>query len=720
MYLCTIKTNGAPFGRSPTSIHRHTMKHSSPLLLSLLFVAAVSPLHAQVAQTAAPREQADTLTDQATTAPKQVDLRSATVSAKRKGLFHALGLTQNNETITGHELLRAACCNLGESFVNNPSVDVNYSDAATGARQIKLLGLAGTYVQMLAENVPTMRNLAQPFGLNYVPGTWMESIQVSKGASSVKNGYESLTGQINVEYKKPQVKYPNILLLNGYADAHGRIEGNVESTLLPSARWGTTVLGHYSQTLHTHDENHDGLADRPKTEQFNLMNRWTYNGDHLLSQFYLRGLKETREGGQFAHHGEAMNDPYRVTIDTKRVEATNKTAWMFHDENNTNIALILSGSRHLQNANYDHRIFNARQTNAYASLLFETQWQRTHTLSAGLSLNHDDFGRTVGDRTFAPGVALPTSARETVAGAYAQYTYTLGSALTLMGGVRIDHSNLYGTFVTPRAHLKFSPRRNFVVRLNAGKGYRTAWVPEEMNYLLTGSRTLDFSSDHLREEAWNYGLNIGYKLPLGDHVLDLSADYYYTNFEKQAVVDFDADPHRISIHPLQGDSYSHVVQLQASYPLFEGFNLTAAYRYTNVRTAFGRPDGSVSVMEKPLQSRYKALVTATYATPLEKWQFDVTLQLNGGGRLPLNYVLADGTTSWNPYFKAYPQLSAQVTRNFRGFSVYVGGENLTGYKQPNAVIDFAHPRGSQFDPTLVYGPLDGAMFYAGFRYTIAR
>ena len=452
------------------------------------------------------------------------------------------------------------------------------------------------------------------------------------------------------------------------------------------------------------------------------MNRWTYNGDHLLSQFYLRGLQETREGGQFAHHGEAMNAPYRVTIDTKRVEATNKTAWMFHDENNTNIALILSGSRHLQNANYDHRIFNARQTNAYASLLFETQWQRTHTLSAGLSLNHDHFGRTVGNGTFAPETMtqLPTSAHETVAGGYAQYTYTLGSALTLMGGVRLDHSNLYGTFVTPRAHLKFSPRRNFVVRLNAGKGYRTAWIPEEMNYLLTGSRTLDFERDHLREEAWNYGLNIGYKLPIGEHVLDLSADYYYTHFDKQAVVDYDADPHRISIHDLNGKSDSHVVQVQASYPLFEGFNLTAAYRYAKVRTTFGQPDGSRRLMEKPLQSRYKALVTATYSTPLDKWQFDLTLQLNGGGRMPLNYQLPDGSAAWRPTFNAYPQLSAQITRNFRRFSVYVGGENLTGYRQPDAVIDFANPRGNRFDPTMVYGPLDGAMGYVGFRYTIAR
>ena len=200
----------------------------------------------------------------------------------------------------------------------------------------------------------------------------------------------------------------------------------------------------------------------------------------------------------------------------------------------------------------------------------------------------------------------------------------------------------------------------------------------------------------------------------------MSADYYYTHFDKQAVVDYDADPHRISIHGLNGKSDSHVVQVQASYPLFEGFNLTAAYRYAKVRTTFGQPDGSRRLMEKPLQSRYKALLTATYSTPLDKWQFDLTLQLNGGGRMPLNYHLPDGSAAWRPTFNAYPQLSAQITRNFRRFSVYVGGENLTGYRQSDAVIDFANPRGNRFDPTMVYGPLDGAMGYVGFRYTIAR
>ena len=110
----------------------------------------------------------------------------------------------NTELIGRGQLIRAACCNLGESFTANPSVDVSYSDAATGAKQIKLLGLSGTYVQMLTENVPNLRGASLPYSLGYVPGPWMQSIQVSKGASSVKNGYESTTGQINIEFLKPQ------------------------------------------------------------------------------------------------------------------------------------------------------------------------------------------------------------------------------------------------------------------------------------------------------------------------------------------------------------------------------------------------------------------------------------------------------------------------------------------------------------------------------------
>ena len=651
---------------------------------------------------------------------QNVLLKETTVRAKRRGLYRSFDNVENTQVLSMHELTKAACCNLGESFVTNPSVDVNYSDAATGARQIRLLGLAGTYVQMLTENMPNFRIAAQPYGLSYIPGQWMESIQVSKGASSVKNGYEAVTGQINVEYKKPHQKYPNWLAVNGYADMRGRIEGNAETTLRPNHRWGTTVLAHYDKHLTAHDDNGDGFADMPKQEQFNLLNRWTYSGGHIFSQFGIKGLTEKRESGQIVdHHGVRPLNPYLIHIDTRRVEAFGKTAYMLGDTHQSNLALILSGSIHDQDAAFGRRNYDVTQHNGYASLMFETQWTAAHSLSVGASLNYDHYERTLPTTGI---VWLNGGARrthETVPGAYVQYTYQLGRVFTLMGGLRIDHSNLYGTFLTPRAHLKWMPSRHLALRLTAGKGYRTTHVLEENNFYLAGSRRLEIANDHLREEAWNYGASLTLKYPLFDHVLNLTGEYYYTDFLRQAVTDFDSSPQLLRFYSLNGRSYSSVFQIEASYPFFDGLTLTAAFRHTDVRTTYDLPSGPQR-LEKPLQSRYKGIFTASYATPLERWQLDATLQLNGGGRMPTPYLLPDGSPSWAPRFKAYPQLSAQITRNFRRWAVYLGGENLTAYKQSAAIIDAHNPWGNRFDPTMVYGPLDGAMLYVGFRYTIDR
>lgn len=664
--------------------------------------------------------QATVLTDSTQlTPPSEVQLKEAAASVKRRGLYRSFDHVENSQTISLHELSRAACCNLGESFVTNPSVDVNYNDAATGARQIRLLGLAGTYVQMMTENVPTFRTVAQPYGLSYVPGTWMQSIQVSKGASSVKNGYEAITGQINLEYTKPNTPHPNWLLVNGYADVRGRYEGNVETTLRLNPQVGTTLLGHYSNTTRAHDDNHDGFADMPRTEQLNLLNRWTFDYGHIFSQVLVRGLSEKRRSGQIVGQSAALANPYLINIDTKRIEGFAKTAYLLGDHHNTNLAIILSGSIHDQQSLFGRRRYDVTQRNAYASLMYEATYAHAHSLSAGLSLNHDGFTRTLP----ATGLSLLNTVpqhNETVGGAYAQYTYQLHDQLTLMAGLRADRSNHYGTFFTPRAHLKWTPTRAVALRLTAGKGYRSTHVLEENNYLLAGSRVVEMESDLLREAAWNYGAALTLRLPVAERVLNATVEYYHTEFEQQAVIDFDSSPSLIRFYQLRGRSYSSVVQAEASYPFFEGFNLTAAYRFTHARTDYELPIGRQR-LEKPLQSRYKALLTATYATPLDRWQFDLTLQLNGGGRLPKSYLIAgENKEAWASHFKPYPQLSAQITRNFRRWAVYIGGENLTSYRQENAIIDAANPWGSRFDPTLVYGPLDGAMLYAGFRYTLAR
>ena len=648
--------------------------------LTLLALLTSTSLCAQVADSL----RADSLVGQ--------ELREVTVTPNGVNRVRASAVG-NTEIISSKELLRAACCNLGESFTTHPSVDVNYADAATGARQIRLLGLSGTYVQMLTENIPNYRGLATPFALGYIPGPWMQSIQVSKGASSVKNGHESITGQINVEFKKPQAT--PFADANLYYNTKGKLEANLGGNLQLSKRWSTALLGHYEMPGKAHDANGDGFADMPKIKQGLLQSRWAWMGDYYIFQASVKGLKEHREGGQLAHHSPLTTHPYLIDITNERYEAFVKNAYIFNEEHASNVALILSGSLHHADAEYGQKSYHADQRNGYASLMFETDFSEHHSLSTGVSLNYDYLSE------------FPS---ETTPGLYAQYTYKLGERLVVMGGLRWDHSSIYGGFLTPRMHLKYSPNGFLTLRGSIGKGWRTVHPLAENHYLLASGRHVVVDPDLDQEEAWNYGLSAALSIPVGEKKLELNAEYYYTTFLHQAVIDFDADPHTVRFSNLDGESYSHTWQAEASYPLFEGFTLTATYRRSNVKSTYG---GVLN--EKPLTNKYKGLVTASYAPGLGKWQFDVTLQLNGGGRMPTPYATADGFPSWPARYKGYEQLSAQITRFFRFWSIYVGGENITNFKQKNPVIGADDPWGPNFDSTMIWGPVHGTIGYIGIR-----
>ena len=622
-------------------------------------------------------------------------LSEVTVSAHKSNRAKISGLS-NTDFISSKELLRAACCNLGESFTTNPSVDVNYTDAATGAQQIRLLGLSGTYVQMLTENIPNYRGLAAPFSLSYIPGPWMQSIQVSKGASSVKNGYESITGQINVEFKKPQAT--PWADANLYYNSKGKLEANLGANLKLSEKWSTALLGHYEILDKAHDDNGDGFVDMPKVRQSSLQSRWAWLSDNYIFQASLKGLKERREGGQIGHHAVGNTHPYLIDITNERYEAFAKNALILDAEHAANIALILSGSLHHENATYGHQQYIADQRNGYASLMFESDFDEHHSISTGVSLNHDYLDEQI------------RKIDETTPGVYAQYTYKIGEKFTLMGGLRWDYSSIYGGFVTPRMHIKYSPNDVVTLRGSIGKGYRKSHVLAENNYLLASGRLIYIDGGLDQEEAWNYGISAALSIPVGEKKLDVNAEYYYTNFLHQTVMDLDSDPHVVYFRNLDGKSYSHTYQIEATYPFFEGFTLTATYRRTDVKCTY---DGVL--MEKLLTNKYKALFTASYAPGMGKWQFDVTLQLNGGGRMPTAYTTSDGLPSWDDRYSGYEQLSAQVTRFFRHWSIYAGGENITGFKQKNPIINATNPWSANFDSTMIWGPLHGAVYYIGVR-----
>lgn len=642
---------------------------------------------------------------------KTHEIRGLEVVARKSGMRRMSG-AMNSLKVEKEELFKAACCNLGESFTTNPSVDVNYSDAATGAQQIKLLGLSGTYVQMLGENLPAFRGSASPFALRYVPGPWMKSILVSKGNASVKNGYEGITGQINVEYLKPED--PQGMEFNLFGNTDARFEANVDANLHLKNNWSSVLMGHYENESKEHDSNHDGFMDAPKIQQVNLTNRWVWMGDRQIFHGGISTLHEKRNSGGMSNHDTSGLRHFGIDIETHRYEAYIKHAFILDKTNGTNIALLGNGAIHRTQAEYGDKAYQANEKNLYLQLAFETNWGKMHNLAAGVSMQHDYLGQHVRFQNDASIPLTRTNERETTGGIYAQYTLNINHQLVAMAGLRADNSNLWGTFITPRLHLKYQPVDLVGFRISAGKGYRTVHALAENHNLLSSGRKL-IIDDLKQEDAWNYGITSSWNIPLFKKTLKLNAEYYYTRFGNQVLIDYDRNIDEIFITNLQGKSYSHTFQIDATYPLLQGLDITAAYRYTDVKATYGGV-----LQEKPLTSKYKGLFTASYKTPLGKWQMDATLQLNGGGRLPKWRTSAGISTDADTRYSAFGQLNAQITRWFRTFSVYVGGENLTGFTQQNPIIDAQNPWSNTFDPTLVWGPTRGAMVYAGVRIKVGK
>lgn len=683
------------------------------IVLSLLALSATA-VGAQSEQGVVPTDSMKPVEDQT--------LNEVVVMRRRPGTARMLGALNGSE-MNKEQLFKAACCNLGESFTGNPSVDVNFNDATTGAKQIKLLGLAGTYVQLLTENQPNFRGAAAPYALDYIPGTWMKSIQVSKGSASVKNGYESLTGQINVQYLQPEDAEG--VTVNLYGNTMSRLEANAEGNIHVNKKLSTELLTHFHNSWDHHDINDDGFLDEPNVRQYNFQNRWLYKDDAYIFHGGLSLLNEERMGGQRTHHAGMSGTPFLTDISTRRYEAYMKHAVVLDKAHGSNLALMANASMHLQDALLGAKAYRVNEKSLSSQLVYETNFTPEHNLSLGLSFTHDYLGQGLrfdahmvpqGSSVLAPQIgASALKEKENVVGAYAQYTYNLHERLVAMAGIRVDHSSLYGSFVTPRLNLKWQVNDILGLRASVGKGYRAARALAENSYLLGSGRQFILGQNDHQEEAWNYGVSAALNIPLWNKNLQVNADYYFTNFIHQTMVDFDADPHQINIYSSDAKSYSHALQIDASYELLRGMTMMLAYRRNIVKATYHGV-----LMDKPLTSKYKGLATLSYKTPLGIWQFDATLQLNGGGRMPEPYTMPDGKPSWNRTFGAYPQLNAQVTRWFRHFSVYIGGENLTGYRQKNPVIGYADPWSSNFDTAMVWGPSRGAMGYVGIRFNIGK
>lgn len=612
------------------------------------------------------------------------------------------------QQITTAELCKAACCNLAESFETNATVDAYYSNAVTGARQIRMLGLDGAYVQLQTENVPNIRGLASPYGLEYIPGPWMESIQVSKGTASVKNGYEAIAGQINVEYFKPESA--ERAFLNLFLSDAGRKEANAYVSHEFNDRLGTLLMVHGSDNQQVDDHQGDGFLDHPKLRQVNLYNRWMYTTEHIHFNMGLKALRESRTTGQTNFSRDMPRDidhPYGIGIDTDRYEAFMKLGYTFNNDLNTNFGSIFSVSGHQQNSFYGIRDYSGNQLNYYMNLMFQTDIRNNyHTLTTGYSLNYDDYDEMLDQTDY--------HRRELVNGVFAEYAFKPENGLIVQSGIRVDYHNLFGFMFTPRVHARYSWNEHTIFRASAGKGYRSPNVLAENNHFLANSRQILIADDLKQEEAWNYGLSVTQYFSVGPRQLTATGDVYRTSFINQIIVDLDSDVNEVSFSNLDGESFSNNYQVELSYELIRGLDARAAFRYSDVQYTLNN-----NLVEKPLVSKYKGLITASYATPLRKWQFDLTTQFNGPGRIPST---AQNPEPWQvpDQFDPYTILHAQITKYFRTWSIYLGAENLTDFTQHHPVIAADQPFGEYFDGSLIWGPLHGRKIYIGMRWALEK
>lgn len=639
------------------------------------------------------------------------ELGEVTVAKRRASTSFSKINPIQAQKLTGAELTKCACCNLSESFETNASVDVSFSDAVSGAKTIKMLGLSGKYSQMMIENIPALRGAQNSYGLEYIPGTWMQSIQISKGTSAVKSGAESMTGQINVELKEPDGEEKGSFYMYGNQD--GKMEWNVNYGMKLNDHWSTAVFGHYEDSFREMDNNNDGFLDRPVTRQYNFFNKWKYKSDFINWKFGWSILDESRDGGQedFDKNISPFDQQaYGIGIDSKKMNAYSKLGFIF-DRPSTSLGTVLKWDRYTRDSFYGRQLYDVDQQNIYGSVIFQSfLFNTNHNYSVGLNYVNDRNRNKIQflEETEKQDIGFD----EEVIGGFAEYTFTPTDDITFLAGLRYDHSSIHGTYWTPRMHFRWAFTGSSTLRLSAGKGYRTPQVVAENTRYLASSRVWHFSqTTPTQEEAWNFGVSLINNWHLWDKPLTLSLDYYRTDFTNQMVVDLNQSAHDVYVYALDGKSFSNSFQVEARYEPMDRFELTTAFRINDVQMEF-QNQGLSSV---PLLAKYKGLVSASYSTNMKKWQFDLTAQFNGVQELPSS----DGRApeySHAQESKPYTMLMGQITKNYRAWSFYVGGENLADYTQKNPIIAASDPFSKDFDSSQVWGPIYGRMFYFGIKY----
>ena len=622
-----------------------------------------------------------------------ISIKEVEITSKVKTTEFSLISPLQTQKISRDELQKAACCNLSESFETNATIDVTFSDAVSGAKQIQMLGLHGVYTQITQENLPLIRGISSSYGLTHTPGTWIESIQVIKGAGSVVNGFESFTGQINVNYQKAETA--DKLFWNTYLNSEGKIENNLQLAK-KNGKWKSNLFLSHQYHQQEVDNNNDSFLDSPYLNSINILNKWNASLKNKNATIYVRAIVEEREGGQV----ESVANPFLVNIDNQLFELSGKLGFISPDDCNKSTGTQYSIKKHNQFAQYGNNKYDGVQESVFFNLSRQCDiFNSNHILKYGLSFFGDRYTESLNNYVL--------NRTDLISGVFSEYSYVPNDDFTLTAGFRSDYHNQFGVKYLPRLNLRYKINDDFIARLSAGKSFRISNpISENLSYLAS-SRTISLNENLKPEEAWSYGVNVTRLFTLFDREASFNADAYRTDFSNQIVVDIETQS-ELSFENLNGESYSNSYQFDFSYSIIDRLDLKLAYKINRVYSTFDNVKKLV-----PLTPKDRSLINLAYSTNhLRKWLFDVTLNRIGESRLP-DHQLIDKEFS-DPFI----QINSQLTKKYKKLDVYLGVENILDYKQDNPILSSDNPNSSNFDASIVWAPIMGRLVYAGFRFKI--
>ena len=645
-------------------------------------------------------------------------MNEVTVHGRRKP-FYIANSPIKTEVISSLELKKAACCDLAGCFETQSSVQPQTTNIITNSKELRILGLSGIYNQLLIDGFPQIQGLTYTYGISSIPGPLVENIFVAKGANSVLQGYESISGQINVLTKEPDKT--DKLLLNAYINGFGEKQFNALYAFKKN-KWSNLTAFHMVQPANRIDKDDDTFLDLPLLTRYMISNRWK-KGDEIKwgwsTQFGVRYLSEKRIGGQTNFNyktDKGTTNAYGQAVNIDQPEAWFKTAYRMNDQHR--FVFNASGFHQSQQSYFGVTNYKAKQTNGYINLQYEFSYKNNSVLKTGISYRHLNllenisFSNNSLNRTYEGSY----DKIENIPGVFAENMWNISSddpdKLVLITGIRADHHNQFGWQVTPRTLLKYEVTEKLNVRGSIGTGWRTANIFSENIGLLVSSRDIIFAEALKPEKALNFGFNATQKFKSTNVEGYVSLDFYRTNFQNQIFPDYDTDPAKAIIKNFTGKSVSNGFQAEVSGTFYNRFAAKLGYVYLDV---YQMKNGAKYVL--PFNPTHRLNSSASFMPLSKKWHIDANVHWYGKQRLPdtknnpVIYQMPDQS-------KSYTIVNAQFSYIIKKFEVYAGAENIFNFRQNKPIISWQDPFGQYFDTQFAWGPTRGREMYLGVRFTL--